>query len=194
MMLGAFFVIASFVIYFEFIQSAYGDAQGVKAQLLSEQSFLNSEKETIGKVRQLIASYQSQGQVQQAVSAALPTTQDLAGALAQLTGLAQQSALAPQSYSVVVEGLQNLAQTASANGALAPVSLEKPLGTATFQVKLTGGYENLKNFISLLETNIRIFDLRSLSVQPGTVTGPQGKPLPDMYSFDMSIKTYFQIQ
>jgi len=185
------FVVLALVIYFEFISPAYSDAQNLKAKLQSEQSFLTSEKDTIGKVQQLIASYQSEQQVQDAVSSALPTEEDLPEAIVQVYGLLQQSVLSLQAISVSVQGVQNTPASTGGTDNTA-ISLQKPVGTVTLSFKFSGGYENLKNFLSLLETNIRILDLKSLSIGPTSLVDAKGKPLPGVYDFNASAIAYFQ--
>ena len=43
-------------------------------------------------------------------------------------------------------------------------SIIKPTGTVSFQISGSGSYESIKNFLMGLETNIRIFDVNSISL------------------------------
>ena len=194
MIIGLIFFVSSLIIYFEFIQTAYEDAQAIKAKFYAQQKFLSDEKETIDQVEKLIGSFQGQTQIEQAISAALPIGEDLAGAIAQLSGLSQNSSLVIKSISASV--LPPLAQANKPGvGAQAnfQASLQKPVGTATFQLKLAGSYEGFKNFISFLETNIRIFDLKSLSIQ-ATGQSSQGKTAAqqNFFEYEVSVVTYYQ--
>ncbi len=190
MILGLMFLVGALIVYFDFIQPVYGEAQELKAKQLSLEDFLNNQKVAIGKVQDLINAYQGQGEVRQAVSLALPEREDVVGALAQIYGLVQSSGLSLQSVSASEAGSGNLR---SSPGQLAQgTSFIKPIGISTFQLKLSGSYEDLKVFLARLETNMRVFDLRSLVIQP-TIT-QTGKSLQISYAYDLTVATYNQSQ
>jgi len=193
LILGLAFLVGALVVFFEFIQPAYEDAQGIKAQGLGLRSFLASESATIKQVKDLISAYQGQGEVQQAVSLALPLKEDVAGAVAQLYGLAQNNNLILGSISVSV-GLAAPSSRAAAGGeqAAAEFTLQKPIGSVNFQLKLTGPYEALKAFMSKLENNLRVFDLKSLAITQSA--GVSGKGAQDIYNYDVGVTAYYQGQ
>ena len=180
LILGAFIVIVDLVV------PAYGEAQRAKADLLSRQAFIEEQRSTIGEVKKLIASYEGQIEVQEQVSLALPSHQDVAGALAQLSGIAQTSFLAPQSFSASITEVPNAALRQDRNAKSQTTTLAKPIGTLTLHVRFIGSYGDIKKFFEKLETNIRIFDVRTLSMQP------VGRSNQDLYSYDMTVATYYQ--
>ncbi|HUZ93046.1 MAG TPA: hypothetical protein VNG29_03575 [Candidatus Paceibacterota bacterium] len=203
LLIGLLFLFAALIVYFELIAPAYQNAQSAKAQYLSQQSFLTSEEATIKKVQDLIANYQSQSQVQDAVSSALPLSPDIPGAITQITGVARQSALAVQTISVQAQGIQNVQSVAAApapgstvNTAAANFagSLEKPIGTILLSVKMSGQYENIKQFISLLATNIRLFDPESVDIEPIAAAQGVGSStvIQQNYNFTVNVATYYQ--
>lgn len=198
MIAGLVFLAAALIVYFEFIQIAYEEAQSAKASYLSEQAFIKAEQDTVKQVEDLISSYEGQVRVQEAASAALPTKEDTAGAIAQLYGLMTQSSLSLQNLSVTVNAIQNAAQSRTTPSAT-PSSfqtLEKPIGTVGIQMKIGGQYENFKQFLSLLATNIRIFDMKTLSVEPVIVVQGAGptKTTQTTYNFNVAVTTYYQGQ
>ena len=188
MLLGLVLLLGAFIVYFDLIQPAYQDAQATKATELGLSRFLSVEKEAVTKVQNLVSSYKGEGQVQGAVSAALPLQADDPGALAQIYGLAQNSGLSLLSVSVSVKNPQ---PPVNAGPASPGAALIKPTGMTLFQVKLVGPYDGLKAFLSRLETNMRIFDLVSLTLQ--TNAGGAGKASQATYSYDMVIATYYQL-
>lgn len=203
--IGLLLLVGALFVYFYLIQGEYEGAQGLKAKVNSKQKFLNDEKTVIEQVQKQIEAYrQSQGQQgpQSGVSLALPTSPDIAGAIAQLSGLAQQSAANLQSLTVsTLPASAAKSVTAKKGGSTEgnfQDTLQKPLGTISFSLKLTGGYESIKNFISLLETNLRIFDLRSFTITPVTasesvsLSKDKTTPSVSMFTYDVGVNTYYQ--
>ncbi|MEK9180563.1 MAG: hypothetical protein AAB897_04085 [Patescibacteria group bacterium] len=189
MIVGLALIVGAMMLYFQFIKPVYDDSQQVKSQQVSQRLFLLNEQDTIKRVQDLISSYQTQGELQQAISLALPAKEDVSGGLAQLYGLARASGVNFESASISVGALRGAAEAAAQEEPqFAPsFALQKPLGTVTYRVKITGPYVNLKSFLELLETNIRIFDLESLSLTP---VGPAGAGT--LFSYEMAVTTYYQ--
>ena len=185
---GLVFFTAALFVYFELIQPAYGDAQSLKAQILGLENFLNTQETAVLKVQNLIAAYKGKNGAQSAVSAALPGREDAAGALAQISGIAEESGIALQAVSVAT----NAPSTQPGGGAQTSrsASLVKPVGTLVFQAKLVGPYETLKTFLALLETNMRILDVVSLASQPAAIG--TAKSAQATYAYDLSVATYYQ--
>ncbi len=100
----------------------------------------------------------------------------------------------------------NVSKAASANDAGSAAQAVKPLGSFTLGLVGLASYEDLKNFLSQIETNIRIFDVQSLSMSPVPVVavlpvgGASGKnasstaPVShDLFNYNVVIKTYYQL-
>lgn len=184
-------IIAALIMYFNFIQSAYQEAQKIKAQVISRENFVQSQQAAISQVKNSISSYKGEGKPQDVVSLALPLSPDLAGAFAQLTSLAQNNRLALQSITVSLPAMQNLSAKpalGAASGASFASTITKPFGTAAFQVRMIGTYEDFKTFVKNLESNIRILDIQKMAFQPA------GKPDQNIYTYDLSINAYYQGQ
>lgn len=189
MIVGLVLIMAAFIVYFDFIQPAYSDVQAIKAEQLSLDNFLTNEKQAISKVQDLINTYQGQGALQAAVSSVFPQKEDMVGALAQLYGLAQNSGLNLQSVSSIGGGA---ALKPTSGGINSSDSFIKPIGNSVIQLKLAGPYEDLKVFLARLETNMRIFDVKSLTIQPSVVPGGRSGQI--SYTYDVSVATYYQGQ
>lgn len=206
MIVSLMFMVSALIIYFQFIQPAYEDAQTVKSELRSEQGFLEKERGTIDDLQKLITKYQGQVGIQDAVSERLPIGEDLAGAIAQLSGLIQQSSLVLESISVSVVAPQttSLAGKAAVTASNFQASLQKPTGSINFRAKLSGSYDNLKGLIHFLETNVRLFDVKLISIQPANVSAApppsagQGKAAgavtasQDFFDYEIMITAYYQ--
>lgn len=182
-------VVGALVAYFNFIQPVYQEAQKIKAQVISRESFVQNQQAAISQVKKSIGSYKGEGQLQDVVSLALPLSPDLAGAFAQLTGLIQNNQLALQGVTVSLPVMENLSAK-PAQGKTGSVSFAatiiKPFGVVTFQARIVGSYENFKAFMKNLESNIRILDIQKITFQPA------GKPDQNLFAYDLVVSTYYQ--
>lgn len=194
-------IVASLLIYLQFIQPAYNEAQSLKAQKNGLQTFIDSEKTLVKQVESLVNSYEGQGQIQQAVSDVLPASPDIAGATAQLYGLAQANGLSVRSFTITVskKPTKKNAAPVDASGVPQPAtfaaSLQKPVSTVTFEALVGGSYENFKSFLSALETNVRIFDVKKISLQQTSMAGSGGKTssaAQDFFDYNVTVTTYYQ--
>ncbi len=186
MIIAFLLILASFIIYFNFIQPAYSAADNIKQDMLSRQKFVQEQQAAITQVKNLINSYKGETQLQDIVSLALPLNPDLAGAFAQINGLIQNNKLSLQGITVNLPVRQNISAKGFSAGTVSIIA--KPLGLFTLQLRLTGTYEDFKAFLRNLETNIRIFDVEKLAVQQAA------KPNQDIYIYDLTLDTYYQGQ
>lgn len=205
MILGLLLVLSSLLVYFELIQPAFDAAQQTKAQKNSLQTFLDGERVVVQRVQKLMNSYEGQLEIQRVVSDVLPADKDVAGALAQLYGLAQNNGLSALSFGISVAPTAQKKNVAAADTGVPgasnfETSLQKGFSSISFELQLDGSYENLKNFLSALETNIRIFDVQRIEVRAATSAGTgvsTGKSVSvsapaSLFGYNIVVKTYYQ--
>ena len=172
-------LLASIVIYFDFIQGSYSDVQNIRAEIASNQNTLNTQKQTISQIQSLLSDYKNQTNFAQQLSTALPLTADSAGALGQLSGLAQTNHLAVSSVSATTKSNITVVPKALA-------SLIKPVGVLEFKTRLSGRYEDIRTFLFSIETNYRLFDSQQINLSPAS------DPKTDAYNLDLTVDTYYQ--
>lgn len=180
--LALLFIAVGLISLFDFVEPEYANFQTLKGQLAGDQSFLQSETQAVAQAQTLITQYQGQTQSAQTVALAVPTGENLADALAQVYGIAANSGIVVQGVSISAPTLDS--QTASSS------ALVQPLGTLTFQLSAVGSYEALQSFLTGLQTNVRIFDVKALSISP--VVNIAGKSQ-DVFNYSMTVATYYQI-
>ncbi len=198
--IAALFLVVAFVVYLEFIVPAYTDLQAAKGQEQSEKILYDNENQIATEVKSLITTYQGESSSSQSVSMALPVGQNLAGALAQIYGIAANTGFSIQTTGVTVQAVQVLPAQAAINssttniGMVAAVggSIVRPAGTITLQLGASGTYEALKSFLKGLENNIRLFDVTGISIQPSSQPSIKGNANPDQFNYTISIVTYYQ--
>lgn len=189
--LALLFLILALVLFFDLVEPTYSNLETTKGQLIGEQTFLATESQAVTQAQQLIAEYQNESQGEQDAALAMPTGPDIAGALAQAYGIAQSNDVAIETINASTPTLQ--VQSQASPGTTEAV---KPLGTILLQVTGLGSYESLMSFLSELETNIRIFDLKGITIQPAQIAAVGGKgsapATQDIFTYNLTVAVYYQ--
>lgn len=185
------FIVAAFVVFFNLVRPAYDSVQKMRGEQLSRARFIEDEKAIIGQVKKLVDDYRGEEKIQELVSLVLPLRADAAGALMQLSGLAEANHLTLQTVSVAAPALQNIAaevssQSVGGGEGGARTTFIKPIGLLNVQGRLVGTYGDFKAFLKQVETNVRIFDVKNINLQPA------GKPNQDSYAYEVTITAYYQ--
>ena len=129
---------------------------------------------------------------------ALPVGQDVSGALAQIYGIATNAGVTIQTTGISIQAVQQVAPQVSTTGgsianAAAAGSVIKPTGTVSLQISGAGSYEGFKTFLQGLETDLRIFDVTSASLQPAPVLATKTQAgNSDMFDYSVTVVTYYQ--
>lgn len=189
MLLSLAFIVGAFLVFFELIQPSYTDLSTLKGQRLSAEQFLANEQQIVAQVKKLVVQSQGDQTAAQNLALAMPSGPDVAGALAQVYGIAGNNGVAIKTIGVSPPRTE--IATASAAGMVL-----KPPGTFSLQLSADGSYEAIKNFLSQLETNIRVFDVTALTVQPVAAVAAAGKgpaPTPDAFDYTITVATYYQL-
>lgn len=185
MMFAVVLVFAALFLYFTQIQPAYSEIQGIRSQIYSGNDFLENETAVVARLKETLKKYENDPSVEQAVSAAIPAKEDDAAAAHELTALAVSSGLGIQSVNALTASVESVKQSQTSADSQNKFVL-RPLGVSSFQMKLVGSYANFRSFLDKLETNIRIMDIKNITVEE------LGKPTQDQYLFTATVATYFQ--
>lgn len=196
------FFVATAIAYFYFIVPAYNSLQSSRQDEASRAQFVQNEQASVKKVQGLISTYQGQTALEDTISQALPQTPDISGALLQLNGIARIIGLSMGEISVeqALLGPNTQApanqESTSPSGRNEPLAnIAAPLGTLTFKIQLTGSYEEFKNFVKEVETNIRIFNIQSFEIQPKAESQGMHAAAPaNVLNYTVTILAYYQSQ
>jgi hypothetical protein len=178
----------AFVVFLNFIRPAYAEVQRLKSEVLAREQFVAAEQQSIRNVQQRISAYNNQAELRELFNLTLPLVSDVSGALTQFAGLVQNDTLGAQNFGVgKAEGSGEVeAAVAGPPKPAGAPALTRPLGRVSFETSFTASYENMKAFLEKLESNIRIFDVTSLTIVP------TGKQPQDLYKVDVKAVTYYQ--
>jgi Tfp pilus assembly protein PilO len=181
--MGLVFIIGAFVIFFNFIQPAYGEVGRLRSEEHQLQELATQQRQVTEQIQKLLASYESEESARRGLSLALPTTPNIADAVGQLNGLITTNGLVAQTFS-----LGSDAEPARSPGRLTkPTSTlaTKPIRAVLIKLRAAGAYDDAKKFLEHVETNIRIMDVKELTIQPDAKD-------PLQYALDLTVAVYNQ--
>ena len=171
-MLVAFaMMFVAIIVYVNFTVPAYTELDGRRAELNSLDELYSRKEKAIADVQNVLKDYDSDQKLkglQDVISSSLPNNPEQSEILNQIRAIAGVNQLALTDLSL------NVSQ------------LIKPVAAISAQFKVIGYYADIKGFISSLENNLRIMDVRSVTIDP------LGKPDQDYYRADLTVITYYQ--
>ncbi len=186
LVLSLILILVAFVIFFSFAKPAYQEVQTIRAEKESRQAFIDSKRNIIKQVQNLIKAYEEDAELkdaQAAVELSFPAKSEIADALTQISGLLKLNNLTLESVNISeIAAPQKKTSTNNSNS----VSAVKAFNKVSFDVDLLGTYENFKKFLGNLEANIRIFDIEQLDLRPLATKGT------NLYSASLKINAYYQ--
>lgn len=194
--LSLLLVVVALVVFFDFIQPEYQNIQALKGKLIGEQNFLASEAAAVQQAQEIISTYDNQSQGAANIGLAMPTGKDVAGAIAQIYGIAANNNINVTAVTVSAPTLEPKTTAdgdAGNGGAGSLMGIVKPLASISFEVSGQGSYENFKNFLSQIETNIRIFDITNLKIDPVAGTSGAKPGNQDLFTYAITVATYYQV-
>src|SRR5438445_71897 len=92
--LALLFVVIALLVFFNLIQPEYATLQDLKGKVVGEEDLLALETKAVEQVQKLVNDFKNKTQDNASVALAMPSNADLAGALAQIYGLAQNTGIA----------------------------------------------------------------------------------------------------
>jgi Tfp pilus assembly protein PilO len=175
-------LVVALVVYFSFVVPLYHEIKAKRVDQASRVAQVENQKAIVAEVKKLIATYQAGGDLQTLVSSALPLDPNLSEALTQIYGIAQANNVNPRAFAITPDPV---VQSTTRNAVRQQV-LVKEIGSTSIRLDMTGTYQDIKNFLKNVETNIRIFDVKSMTLQPAL------KPNQNSYTATVVIVAYYQ--
>ena len=170
-------LIAALVIYSSLIRPEYQLVLGLRGELASKSNFFEKQQAVMTNMQNLIAQYRSAEKLGDSLSLALPIKENISSVMSQFNAIAQFSGLAVQSVGVAYLPIKSSFEKSSSN---------KGLGAFRLDLRLAGNYSGLKKFLSALETNIQIMDVKALKLESAS------KAESDIFTYILTVDTYYQ--
>lgn len=172
-------IACAIVLYGFFIAPAYESIQSARGELVQKTKSYDDQKKVFDKIKDLNDKYKGNGTLQDAVSLALPSEAFVSQVIGDLSGLAN---------------LNNRMLILSAQTELLPFRANvgsppyiKNIGTVKVTLQLRGGYADFKGFLSQLENNYRIMDVKHISIRTD-----QNDKSGNLFVYDMTVYAYYQ--
>lgn len=176
LLFAALVLISALVLYVYFVRPAFDNIQELRGILQSKEQLYQDQNLAIGQVSDLIAQYRGTGDLQNIISQSFPLKEELSSIFNQLRSLASVNGLSIEIFGVKPQAFK----------VISSAPLVKETGTLQLSVRLIGSYAALKNFLSRMETNIRVMDLHQLTIER------LGASNADLFAFNLVINTYYQ--
>lgn len=163
----------------QIILPAYSDVRARQEILNNKKADLQKLEELIGKMNELTSVYKEKETEIEKVWQILPKEKDIPGLLVQFESLAAQSGLILGAIDFSEVEIQE--QT----GAKSQRKLTPPYKKLSVSIRITGSYDAFKNFLSNLESNLRLTDVQSINfVSKGEIS--------DIFEFSLTGNVYYQ--
>lgn len=178
LLLSAGLLVGALAVYAGLIRGEYARIQELRGILAAKTRIFEEEKRDIDQVKLLIDRSQgSSAKLEESLSQSLPQEEMVSSVLAQINAVTQSNGLALQGFGVSYLPI-----------APSPIkrSFAKNIGTLRLDLKLAGQYLSAKNFLTDLEKNIRVMDVRELKMESVTKTGT------DLLNYSLVVDTYYQ--
>lgn len=168
-------IVASLYVYSSFISPEIAEVQRIRGEKHAQELLLGNYEGMIGETNRIIGKYESLAALRDIFSEALPLEEDIPSFLNQVYGLAELNNVLVGSIDFQYLPIQ----TAEAG------SITKPIGSIRATVRCASDYENMKNFMSAIETNVRLMDIAAVDIGEGFKADPT-------LAYTLTVDTYYQ--
>lgn len=177
-------LVAAGGIFFMYTQPTYDSVQAANAKIAQYDEALSKASELQQLKQTLLTRYNTFDPAQiDRLQKLLPDHVDNVRLILDIDSLAGKHGMALQNVVVSSAGSSNAQGSTGAIGAS-----KQPYDSLTIKFTTQGTYETFGQFLSDLESSLRIVDLVSLSLARSSATGQGTGPL---YTYDITLRTYW---
>lgn len=167
------------------------DVPGVQVVLQTRKSIedqkkvLSDKRDFLARMEELSMAYEENKENIEKIEFILPSKEEIPNLIVQLESLVKEQGLLLDKLEVSVptEELRGMINPEDAVARKETTAVEYK--TLIINLGFTGDYSALKNFLKATEENMRLIDIDSVSISPES-------EVPGIFSFDLSLKTYYQ--
>ncbi len=163
-LVGFVFLLGAFSVYVGLIRGEVTATEATRGILASKEALLENQERAVSQVKGLIDEFKNFSELEGTVDRAVPTGASVIQALRQIEAIGRTSGAIITDLDFSTPAAPSKARTGSAP------SVVKRLRTLEVKARVSGSYENLKQFAKLLETGVRVADVGQLNYSPGGLT------------------------
>jgi len=167
--------LGALIIYVTMINPSFSAIQTLRGERQAKQVRYDDYKKAVELTNTMITRSQGLTVLSESFNQSIPQTEEIPSMLNQIYGLAKMNNILVGSVD-----FQIVPTVESSTNALVT-----PLGKVRATVKGIGSYNDTKNFIKALETNVRIMDISSANITEGNKKSP-------VLASTLSIDAYYQ--
>ena len=167
-------IVGSLYVYSSLISPQLSALQELRGKRQATMALLSDYETAIQEKNRVISRYQSVETLQSVFDEVVPPDQNVPSLLNQLYGLAKLNDIFVDS----VEFQEMSLQTTTSK------SLVKPYGTIQANVKCSSDYAAMKNYLGAIETNVRLMNIRTVTVTEGFGDNPT-------LSYTITVEAYY---
>ncbi|MFH1161898.1 MAG: hypothetical protein V1696_01295 [Candidatus Jorgensenbacteria bacterium] len=172
--LSLLFILGALAVYGNFIRGAMSDVGKLRALVASKSSLFANQRQAVGQVKDLIAQFQNASRLQETVSLAMPNDEQAIQALRQIEAVVRTSAVVLGSVDFKTATLPKVRGE----------SFVGRLGVVEMHLRADGAYGNLKQFMQLLESGVRVSNVTEFDYIAGGARPTD--------SLALTVETYYQ--
>lgn len=155
--LAGAFLIGAFVVYASYISEYMDDVNVKRAAIASKEVLYTNQNSAVKQVQGTITQFQNFQDIQKKISLAIPN------GIQTIQALRQIEAITARTGSTITSiNFKTIASRASKEAFL------KKIGVLEVTLAASGNYDGLKQFLSLIETNVRIANVQEFKFQPNS--------------------------
>lgn len=182
-MLAGLFFIAALVVYGNFIKPKMAEVNKKRAIVFSKENFLKNQQASVAQIQSLIGQMQNTEKVKTSIALAMPGGTDVTQALNQLNAIARDNQVEFLSFSIGQGSIQSKPSSEL---------LVRRVVELDVKISVLGSYENVKGFLEGVETNVRVSNVKKVSLTPLIKTGVGSAGGSGIYSMNIDFKIYYQ--
>lgn len=168
-------LLLSLYVFGNFVKPAFSEIGQLRSELLVSENYLAAQKEAKTSFSNLLADYKNASSIQNLLALALPNKEGVADAVYQIQALS----------SINKVNILNISVEEGVAEALPSKSLIREVGKMKINARISGNYFAFKNFISGLENNIKLMDVKEMEVDGTKGSGEE-------MIYNLAIDTYYQ--
>jgi len=188
LLLSFMLLIGAIYVYASLVRGEYEKVNIKRGELASKKELLANQEKIIGEVRDLLVKYTETANLQETLELSLPNGQNIPTLINQMYVMPRLTGMSLESVNIAIEALRgNKIQTTTAGGATSERTINRiKIGSIELTVSANGSYEQFKRLLEILETNVRIMDVKTFSFSRPS----NGEDI----GFDITLNTYYQTE